>query len=308
MTTEETRCGFVAIIGAPNAGKSTLVNALVGSKVSIVSRKVQTTRMRIRGVALCGASQMVLVDTPGIFVPKRKLDRAMVNAAWAGAEEADLICLLVDAPDLLASPRGYSAQDTDRIISGLNDAGKPSILLLNKIDTIPHDRVLPLIETLRTRANFTEVFMISAEKGHGIEDLKGHLAARVPAGPWAYPADQAADMPLRLLAAEITRERIYDRLHEELPYASSVVTERWETMKDGAARLEQTIFVERESQRAIVLGKGGATIKLLGQTARKEMETLFGHKVHLFLHVKVRENWSEDPAHYREIGLDLPKS
>ena len=204
--------------------------------------------------------------------------------------------------------KAFSEDDYRRIIAGLNDAKKPSILLLNKIDTIPHDRVLPLIETMRTRANFTEVFMVSAEKGHGIEDLRAYLASKVPAGPWAYPADQAADMPVRLLAAEITRERIYDRLHQELPYASSVVTEQWETMKDGAARLEQTIFVERESQRAIVLGKGGATIKLLGQTARKEMEGIFGHKVHLFLHVKVRENWSEDPAHYREIGLDLPKS
>lgn len=307
MTTEVTRCGFVAIIGAPNAGKSTLVNALVGSKVSIVSRKVQTTRMRIRGVALSGSSQIVLVDTPGIFVPKRQLDRAMVNAAWAGAEEADLICLLVDAPELLASPNGLSAQDTDRIINGLNDTNKSAVLVLNKIDTIPHDRALPLIESLRTRAKFTDVFLVSAEKGHGIEDLRAFFAAKVPEGPWAYPADQAADMPLRLLAAEITRERIYDRLHQELPYASSVVTEQWETKKDGSARLEQTIFVERESQRAIVLGKGGATIKLLGQTARKELEDLLGHKVHLFLHVKVRENWSEDPAHYREIGLDLPK-
>jgi len=308
MTETRTRCGFVAVIGAPNAGKSTLVNALVGTKVSIVSRKVQTTRMRVRGVAMHGDAQVVLVDTPGIFKPRRRLDRAMVQAAWAGAEDADLVCLLVDAPELIESPNGLSAQDTDSIIKRLNEAGQHAILVLNKVDALARDRLLPLIEQLRARASFDEVFLVSAAKGDGTADLLSYLASRVPEGPWAYPADQAADMPMRLLAAEITRERIYDRLHQELPYATTVITEQWKQMEDGSARLEQTIYVERESQRAIVLGKGGATIKLLGQTARKEMEAQFGHKVHLFLFVKVRENWADDPMHYREIGLDLPEA
>ena len=307
MNAEATRCGFVAIIGAPNAGKSTLVNALVGTKVSIVSRKVQTTRMRIRGVAMHGSSQVVLVDTPGIFQPRRRLDRAMVQAAWMGADEADLVCLLIDAEEQLASPNGLSAQDTDRILRRLNDAKRSSILIINKIDTMPRDRLLPLIEQLRERAVFDQTFLVSASQGKGTADVMRYLAQHVPEGPWAYPADQAADMPMRLLAAEMTRERIYDRLHQELPYATTVITEQWLAKPDGSARLEQTIFVERESQRAIVLGKGGATIKLLGETARKEMETQFGHKVHLFLHVKVRENWSDDPLHYREMGLDLPE-
>jgi GTPase len=307
LNAEATRCGFVAIIGAPNAGKSTLVNALVGTKVSIVSRKVQTTRMRIRGVAMHGSSQVVLVDTPGIFQPRRRLDRAMVKAAWMGADEADLVCLLVDAEEQLGSPNGLSAQDTDRILRRLNDAKRSSILIINKIDTMPRDRLLPLIEQLRERATFDQTFLVSASQGKGTADVLRYLAQHVPEGPWAYPADQAADMPMRLLAAEMTRERIYDRLHQELPYATTVITEQWEAKPDGSARLEQTIFVERESQRAIVLGKGGATIKLLGETARKEMEAQFGHKVHLFLHVKVRENWADDPMHYREMGLDLPE-
>jgi GTP-binding protein Era len=307
LNAEATRCGFVAIIGAPNAGKSTLVNALVGTKVSIVSRKVQTTRMRIRGVAMHGTSQVVLVDTPGIFQPRRRLDRAMVKAAWMGADEADLVCLLVDAEEQLGSPNGLSAQDTDRILRRLNDAKRSSILIINKIDTMPRDRLLPLIEQLRERATFDQTFLVSASQGKGTADVLRYLAQHVPEGPWAYPADQAADMPMRLLAAEMTRERIYDRLHQELPYATTVITEQWEAKPDGSARLEQTIFVERESQRAIVLGKGGATIKLLGETARKEMEAQFGHKVHLFLHAKVRENWADDPMHYREMGLDLPE-
>jgi len=307
LNAEATRCGFVAIIGAPNAGKSTLVNALVGTKVSIVSRKVQTTRMRIRGVAMQGSSQVVLVDTPGIFQPRRRLDRAMVKAAWMGADEADLVCLLVDAEEQLESPNGLSAQDTDRILRRLNDAKRSSILIINKIDTMPRDRLLPLIEQLRERATFDQTFLVSASQGKGTADVLRYLAQHVPEGPWAYPADQAADMPMRLLAAEMTRERIYDRLHQELPYATTVITEQWQAKPDGSARLEQTIFVERESQRAIVLGKGGATIKLLGETARKEMEAQFGHKVHLFLHVKVRENWADDPMHYREMGLDLPE-
>lgn len=307
MSAGEKRCGFVAVIGAPNAGKSTLVNRLVGSKVSIVSRKVQTTRMRVRGVLIEGQSQIVLVDTPGIFEPKRKLDRAMVDAAWAGAADADVVCLIVDAPEMIASPNGLSAKDTARIIEGLKASKRPAILLLNKIDGMKRDTLLPLIDRLRGEAPFEPVFMISALTGDGTQELLQHLAGAVPVGPWAYPEDQAADIPLRLLASEITRERIYDRLHQELPYATTVVTEQWTQNKDGSARIEQTIFVERDGQKAIVLGKGGATIKLLGSQARAEMEALFGHKVHLFLHVKVRENWADDPAHYREMGLDVPK-
>ncbi len=304
---EQTRCGFVAILGAPNAGKSTLVNQLVGAKVSIVSRKVQTTRMRVRGVVIEGQSQLVLVDTPGIFEPKRRLDRAMVNAAWAGAADADLVCLIVDAAELINEPEGFAAKDTTRIIEGLNKAKRPATLLLNKIDGMRRDTLLPLVELLRGQATFDRVFLLSALTGDGTKELMAYLAAEVPLGPWAYPADQAADIPLRLLASEITRERIYDRLHQELPYSTTVITEQWKQSKDGSARIEQTIFVERDGQKAIVLGKGGATIKLLGSTARAEMETLFGHKVHLFLHVKVRENWADDPMHYREMGLDLPK-
>jgi GTP-binding protein Era len=308
MSAEETRCGFVAVIGAPNAGKSTLVNRLVGAKISIVSRKVQTTRMRVRGVVIEGQSQIVLVDTPGIFQPRRTLDRAMVDAAWAGAADADLVCLLVDAPDVAASPEGLAAKDTARIIDGLNAASRRAVLVLNKVDAMRRDQLLPLADRLREAAKFDELFMISAETGDGTEALVKYLAGAVPAGPWAYPADQAADIPLRLLASEITRERIYDRLHQELPYATTVVTEQWTEQKDGSARIEQTIFVERDGQKAIVLGNKGATIKDLGSSARREMEALFGHKVHLFLHVKVRGNWAEDPAHYREMGLDRPKS
>jgi GTP-binding protein Era len=307
VSEQATRCGFVAIIGAPNAGKSTLVNRLVGSKVSIVSRKVQTTRMRVRGVVIERTSQIVLVDTPGIFVPKRKLDQAMVEAAWAGAADADLVCLIVDAPELLRDPDGLSARDTARIISGLKDSRRTAILIVNKVDAVKRDLLLPLVDRFRAETKFDEVFMISAEKGDGTADLVRYLAAQVPEGPWAYPEDQASDIPLRLLAAEITRERIYDRLHQELPYSTTVVTEQWLEMKDGSARLEQTIFVERDGQKAIVLGKGGSLIKELGSTARAEMEALFGHKVHLFLHVKVRENWADDPAHYREMGLERPK-
>jgi GTP-binding protein Era len=297
------RFGFVAILGAPNAGKSTLVNRLVGSKVSIVSRKVQTTRMRVRGVAIEGESQIVFVDTPGIFAPKRSLDEAMVEAAWAGAADADLVAVLVDAPDVIQSPNGLARKDTDRIVDGLRDAKREAILILNKVDGMQHDRLLPLAEALNKKGKFSDTFMISAKTGSGTKTLLKHLAARVPKGVWAYPEDQAADIPLRLLAAEITRERIYDRLHEELPYASTVVTDQWTQKKDGSVRIDQTIFVERESQKPIVLGKGGATVKLLGEQARKALEEMLGHRVHLFLHVKVG-NWSEDPRHLREIGLE----
>jgi GTP-binding protein Era len=303
MTGEETRFGFVAILGAPNAGKSTLVNHLVGSKVSIVSRKVQTTRMRVRGVAIEGKSQIVFVDTPGIFAPKRKLDEAMVEAAWASAADADVVALLVDAPASIEQPTGLAARDTERIIAGLRAAKREAVLILNKIDGMRRDKLLPLADALSKKGAFSEIFMVSAKTGSGTGALLKHLAALMPKGPWAYPAEQAADIPLRLLAAEITRERIYDRLHQELPYASTVVTDQWTQKKDGSVRIDQTIFVERESQKPIVLGKSGATIKLLGETARKELEAMLGHRVHLFLHVKVG-NWSEDPRHLREIGLE----
>ncbi|MBI1211075.1 MAG: GTPase Era [Alphaproteobacteria bacterium] len=303
MADEAKRFGFVAILGAPNAGKSTLVNLLVGSKVSIVSRKVQTTRMRIRGVAIEGASQIVFVDTPGIFAPKRKLDEAMVDAAWAGAADADLVAVLVDAPAVAAEPNGLAAKDTARIVEGLNKADREAILVLNKVDAIQREKLLPLADALNKQGKFSDTFMVSAQTGSGTKVLLKHLATHVPAGEWAYPEEQAADIPLRLLAAEITRERIYDRLHQELPYASTVVTDQWTQKKDGSVRIDQTIFVERESQKPIVLGKGGAMVKLLGEQARKALEEMLGHRVHLFLHVKVG-NWSEDPRHLREIGLE----
>ena len=299
------RFGFVAILGAPNAGKSTLVNLLVGSKVSIVSRKVQTTRMRVRGVAIEGDSQIVFVDTPGIFTPKRKLDEAMVEAAWAGAADADLVAVLVDAPDVIAHPNGLAIKDTDRIIEGLKKADREAVLILNKVDGMKRETLLPLADALNKRGKFNETFMISAKTGSGTKALLKHFAALMPRGVWAYPEDQAADIPLRLLAAEITRERIYDRLHEELPYASTVVTDQWTQKPDGSVRIDQTIFVERESQKPIVLGKSGAMVKLLGEQSRKELEEMLGHRVHLFLHVKVG-NWSEDPSHYRDIGLEPP--
>jgi GTPase len=302
----ETHCGFAAIIGAPNAGKSTLVNALVGSKVSIVTPKVQTTRMAVRGVAMRGATQIVFVDTPGIFKPRRRLDRAMVNAAWAGAGDADAILLIVDAADLASQPNGPAARDTHAIIEGLNKTGAKAALLLNKIDGMKRTDLLPLVEQLNAEGTFEEIFMISALKGDHVEDVAAWVAARMPPGPWLYPADQAADIPSRLLAAEITREKIYLRLHDELPYAIAVESQKWEERKDGSVKIDQTIFVEREGQKAIVLGKGGATIKKIGELARAEMEEIFGHRVHLFLFVKVSENWAEEREHFREMGLEYP--
>lgn len=294
-----TRFGFVAVIGAPNAGKSTLVNRLVGTKVSIVSRKVQTTRMRVRGIAIVGNSQLVLVDTPGIFAPRRRLDRAMVEAAWAGAAEADLAVALVDAA---RSGDG----DVDRLLDGL--AGRPirRALALNKVDRLKDKSpLLALAASLSARGGFEAVFMISARTGEGVEDLAQYLARSVPEGPWHYAADQPSDMPLRLLAAEITREKIYDLLHEELPYASAVETTAWQERSDGSVRIEQTIYVERESQRKIVIGKGGATIKLISTEARRELAEIVERPVHLFLFVKVRA-WGDDPERYRELGLDFP--
>ena len=298
-TPADARAGFVALIGVPNAGKSTLLNNLVGTKVSIVSRKVQTTRALVRGILIEGSAQVVLVDTPGIFAPKRRLDRAMVHSAWSGAADADAVCLLVDAR------KGVDAE-VEAVLGRLGEVKREKLLILNKIDLIPRERLLDLAAKLNAAAPFAETFMISALNGDGVADLRRALAARMPPGPWLYPEDQVSDAPLRMLAAEITREKIYDRLHEELPYRSTVETDQWQIRPDGSVRIEQTIFVERESQRSIVLGKGGQTIKAIGQAARIEIAEVAEAKVHLFLHVKVRENWADDPARYREMGLEFP--
>lgn len=296
-----TRCGFIAVIGAPNAGKSTLVNTLVGTKVSIVSRKVQTTRMAIRGIATEGASQLVFIDTPGIFAPRRRLDRAMVNAAWGRAGEADLIVLIVDAV------RGID-EEVDSILSRLETQRRPVLLVLNKVDKLADkSALLKLATAISARHAFAEVFMVSALKGGGVDRLRQALARLVPAGPWHYGPDDVTDMPLRILAAEITRERIYDRLHEELPYAIAVETTAWKELRDKSVRIEQTIFVERDSQRQIVIGKGGEIIKAISTEARKEIADIVERPVHLFLFVKVKENWGDDPERYRDIGLDFPK-
>lgn len=302
-----TRCGFCAIIGAPNAGKSTLTNALVGSKVAIVSPKVQTTRMIVKGVAMMGETQIVFVDTPGIFRPRRRLDRAMVGAAWAGAEDADAILLVVDAADLTANPHSPAARDTEAILQGLKEHKTRKALVLNKIDGMKRENLLPLTERLHGGASFEDVFLVSALSGDGVKDVAEWVRARMPEGPFLYPEDQAADMPMRLLAAEITREKIYHRLHDELPYASAVETEKWEERKDGSVRIDQVIYVQRDGQKAIALGKGGQTIKIIGQLAREEMEELFARRVHLFLFVKVNENWAESREHYEQLGLDYPK-
>ena len=303
-----TRCGFAAIIGAPNAGKSTLINALVGSKVAIVTPKVQTTRMPVRGIAINGATQIVFVDTPGIFRPRRRLDRAMVTSAWAGAEEADAVLLIVDAADLTANANSPGARDTSAILEGLKDgkSKKKKALVLNKIDGMKRTDLLPLVEKFHAEGVFEDVFLVSALKGEGVGDVASWVAARMPDGPWLYPEDQAADIPSRLLAAEVTREKIYLRLHDELPYSSAVETEKWEERKDGSVKIDQVIYVQRDGQKAIVLGKGGATIKKIGELAREELENLFGRRVHLFLFVKVREDWAENSEHYKEIGLDYP--
>ncbi len=305
-----TRAGFVAVIGAPNAGKSTLVNAMVGSKVTIVTRKVQTTRFPVRGVALEGDCQMVLVDTPGIFSPRRRLDRAMIRSAWTNAHGADAVVHLIDAGAQLAVAEGTAsgadraaARDVTTITDGITP-GK-AILALNKIDLVRRDRLLALTATLTQGGAYREVFMISAAKGSGVQDLKRRLAGLMPDGPWLYPADQSADTPVRLLAAEITREKIYLRVHEELPYAASVETTAFEELSDGSARIEQTILVERDGQRGIVLGKGGQTLKWIGEAARMELAELLDRKVHLFLHVKVRQTWAEERGFYQDVGLEF---
>jgi len=307
-----TRAGFVAVIGAPNAGKSTLVNRLVGTKVSIVTQKVQTTRFPVRGVAMEGDCQMVLVDTPGIFTPRRRLDRAMVRSAWGRAEDADAVVHLVDAQAQILDADGgggaaarKAAQDVATICEGLKSASKRAILALNKIDLIRRDRLLALTRTLFDPVIHAEVFMISAGNGAGVADLKARLAALMPQGPWFYPADQSADLPARLLAAEITREKVYLRVHEELPYAASVETTAFEERPDGSARIEQTIYVERDGQRGILLGKGGQTLKWIGEASRRELGELLDCTVHLFLHVKVKETWAEDRGFYTDVGLDF---
>lgn len=295
---ERSRCGFAAVIGAPNAGKSTLVNQLVGAKVSIVTHKVQTTRSRLRGIVVSDQSQIILVDTPGIFQPKKKLEKAMVESAWGGVEDADLIVLVVDVHSGLS-------EAVEEIIAGLEKAGRSAILCLNKIDTLAREKLLEIAKTFNDRFAFAETFFISAKTGQGVPDLEATLAAGVPEGPWLYPEDQVADAPMRFLAAEVTREKIFLRLHQELPYASTVETESWKEQKDGSVRIEQVIFVQRESQRKIVLGKNGQTIKEIGQSARTELQQTLERPVHLFLFVKVRENWIEDPERFRQMGLEI---
>ena len=295
-----TNCGFVALIGAPNAGKSTLLNGLVGSKVSIISHKVQTTRALIRGIAVEGQSQLIFVDTPGIFSPRRRLDRAMVTTAWSGAHEADLVGVLID------SRKGVD-EEAEGILARLGDVKPPKLLILNKIDVVAKEALLDLAKAANAAAKFEATFMVSALTGDGVADLKVWLAQRVPPGPWLYPPEQMSDAPIRQLAAEITREKLFERLHQELPYHSTVETESWKELRAGDIRIEQTIYVERESQRKIVLGKGGQTIKASGEAARREIAEIVEAKVHLFLFVKVREGWGEDPERYRAMGLEFPK-
>ncbi|WP_112321811.1 GTPase Era [Oceanibium sediminis] len=295
-----TRCGFVALIGEPNAGKSTLLNRMVGAKVSIVTHKVQTTRSRIRGVALEGESQIVFVDTPGLFKPRRRLDRAMVSAAWSGAADADLVVLMVEAH------RGLT-EGVETILKTLDDRGGTQniVLAINKIDRVKRENLLALSEKLNAERDFAATFMISAEKGHGVKDLKTWLAERLPEGPWLYPEDQIADLPLRMIAAEITREKLTLRLHQELPYQLTVETEQWEEKKDGSVRIQQIIYVARAGHRGIALGPKGETIKQVSIAARSELEEFLGRRVHLFLEVKVRENWENEIERYEEMGLDF---
>jgi len=307
-----TRAGFAAIIGAPNAGKSTLTNRLVGAKVSIVTQKVQTTRFPVRGVCMAGEAQIILVDTPGIFSPRRRLDRAMVRSAWGGADEADAIVHLVDSVAELAavepgakSADKRSAVDVATIVEGLQRSGKKAILALNKIDGMRRDTLLALAQRLFETGVYSEVFMISAADGQGVDDLKGRLAELMPESPWLYPEEQTADLPARLLAAELTREKLFLRVHEELPYAAAVETTAFEERKDGSVRIEQTIYVERESQRPIILGKNGQTLKWIGQKSREELTELLDRPVHLFLHVKVDERWADKREFYGDVGLDF---
>ena len=294
-----TRAGFVALIGEPNAGKSTLLNRMVGAKVSIVTHKVQTTRTRIRGVSIHGESQIVFVDTPGLFRPRRRLDRAMVAAAWGGAADADIVVLLIEAH------RGVTP-GVEAILAALVEQapGRRVALAINKIDRVEAPVLLGLAREMNERFPFERTFMVSAEKGHGVDDLRAWLAAELPEGPWLYPEDQIADLPVRMIAAEITREKLTLRLHQELPYQLTVETERWEDRKDGSTRIEQVIYVARQGHKGIVLGHKGETVKAVGQAARVELQEFLGHRVHLFLEVKVRPDWQEETERYRQIGLD----
>lgn len=299
--TDKTRAGFVALIGEPNAGKSTLLNRMVGAKVSIVTHKVQTTRARIRGIAIEGSSQIVFVDTPGIFRPRRRLDRSMVKAAWGGASDADIVVLLIEAH------RGLT-EGVEAIIERMRDEmprGKPVALAINKIDRVKAEVLLALAQKVNDAFPFAKTFMISAERGHGVDDLRQWLAAEVPEGPWFYPEDQIADLPMRMIAAEMTREKLTLRLHEELPYQLTVETEKWEDKPDGSTRIDQVVYVSREGHKGIVLGHGGETIKAIGMAARAEISAFLDRKVHLFLQVKVRENWQEEAERYSEMGLDF---
>ncbi|MCF6315838.1 MAG: GTPase Era [Marinosulfonomonas sp.] len=296
----KTRAGFIALIGEPNAGKSTLLNRMVGAKVSIVTHKVQTTRARIRGVVMEGDAQLIFVDTPGIFAPRRRLDRAMVAAAWSGAADADLVVLLIEAH------RGVT-EGVKVILDALNEraGGRPVALAINKIDKVKADKLLALSQELNSLYNFTETFMISAEKGHGVDDLRKWLAGEVPAGPWLYPEDQIADLPLRMIAAEMTREKLTLRLHQELPYQLTVETENWEDRKDGSVKIDQLIYVMRDGHKGILLGHKGETIKAVGKASREELEEFLGRRVHLFLQVKVRPNWLNEAERYTEMGLNF---
>jgi GTP-binding protein Era len=294
------RCGFVALIGAPNAGKSTLTNALTGSKVAIVTPKVQTTRALVRGIALAGTAQIIFVDTPGIFAPKRRLDRAMVSTAWTGAHDADIVAVLIDA-------KAGIDPEVAAILGKLEEVRQPKILVMNKVDIADKPRLLALTQDAHKRAKFDATFMVSALTGDGVSDLRDWLAAHVPEGPWHYPEDEESDAPVRQLAAEITREKLFLKLHQELPYQSTVETEVWTERKDGSVRIEQTIYVERESQRKIVLGKDGRSIRAIGAASRRELADILERPVHLFLFVKVREGWGDDPDRFRAMGLDFPR-
>ena len=297
---DATRCGFVAIVGAPNVGKSTLVNALVGAKVSIVSPKVQTTRMRVRGIAVVNQSQIIFVDTPGIFAPRRRLDRAMVAAAWSGAGDADLVALVIDAT------RGMD-DETLAIANRLGNAKAKKLLIINKIDLVKRELLLGLVAEANALTPFERTFMVAASKGDGVADVRDYIAGAVAEGPWLFPADDLSDLSDRVMAAEVTREKMFLKLHDELPYQSTVETDSWKELANGSVRIEQTAFVERESQRKIVLGEGGSMIKAISMAARKEISDSLGKPVHLFLHVKVRGNWENDPERYRTMGLDFPK-
>ncbi|HVZ13856.1 MAG TPA: GTPase Era [Bauldia sp.] len=305
MTTQEapqpTRAGFVALIGAPNAGKSTLINRLVGSKVAIVSHKVQTTRSTIRGIVMAGQTQIVFVDTPGIFRPRRRLDRAMVDTAWGGARDADVVALLIDAAAGIT-------EDVRGTLAGLKEIAQPRLLVLNKIDAIAREALLGLAAEANGLVPFERTFMISALTGDGVPDLVAYLETRLPEGPWLYPEDEISDVPLRQMAAEITREKLFEWLHQELPYQATVETDEWREQKDGSVRIQQTIFVERDSQKKIVIGAGGATIKAISMAARKEIAAMAETPVHLFLFVKVRENWADDPERYHAMGIEFPKA